>query len=291
MTQAAAIPYVALEQLDVVAGRPEENLETALRRSTAAFEAGANVVVLPELAISGYVLDPQVARDCAEPLAGASLRELGALARKYEGLIAYGFCEEADEGLYNSVALVGGPRLDDVALHYRKLHLFDREKDTFLPGNLGLPVAETPFGNIGICVCYDLRFVEVMRSLSLRGADLVLAPAAWVGGFDKTVPAAGATGHAASLLAQANLDQVAVVAVSQVAGESHGGPATLGGSIACDAYGEILCGPLSRTTADSGVAAVDIAAVRSARIRGERIHPRDDRRTDVYALQYEGVLL
>ena len=291
MTQAAAITYVALEQLDVVAGRPEENLETALRRSTAAFEAGADIVVLPELAISGYVLDPQVARDCAEPLAGASLQELGALARKYEGLIAYGFCEEADQGLYNSVALVGGPRPDDVALHYRKLHLFDREKDTFLPGNLGLPVAETPFGNIGICVCYDLRFVEVMRSLSLRGADLVLAPAAWVGGFDRTVPASGPTGHAASLLAQANLDQVAVVAVSQVAGESNGGPSTLGGSIACDAYGEILCGPLSRTTADSDIAAVDIAAVRSARIRGERIHPRDDRRTDVYALQFEGALL
>ncbi len=279
---------VALEQIDVVAGRPQENLAAAVARTRTAFENGADIVVLPELAVSGYVLDPDIARGVAEPIDGTALQMLGALAEQRGGLVAYGLCESDGDRLYNTVVVTAGPRKTDVALQYRKLHLFDREKETFTPGNLGLPVAETKFGVIGVCICYDLRFVEVLRAMSLRGADLVLAPAAWVGGFDRTVPVAGATGHVSSVLAQANLDQVAVIAVSQVAGESHGGPATLGGSVACDAYGELLAGPLSRTAPDSAMATVDIAAVRSARVRGERILPREDRRTDVYAVRYEG---
>ncbi|MET7333750.1 nitrilase-related carbon-nitrogen hydrolase [Nonomuraea sp. NPDC005650] len=280
-----ATTRVALEQLDVIAGRPAGNRALAVLRARAAFEAGAGIVVLPELAISGYVVDPLLARSVAEPLDGPSLAALGEVAAAYDGLVVYGFSEIDGANLYNSVVAAGpsGP-----ILHYRKLHLFDREKDVFTPGDLGLPVAETPHGVIGLCICYDLRFVEVMRLLSLQGADLVIAPAAWVGGFDRTVPAAGATRHVDSVLAQANLDQVAVVAVSQVAGASHGGPATLGGSIACDAYGELLAGPLSRTAADSAMAEIDLAAVRAAQIRGAAIHPRTDRRTDVYSLHHRG---
>jgi predicted amidohydrolase len=124
--------------------------------------------------------------------------------------------------------------------------------------------------------------------MALRGAEIVIAPAAWVGGFDRTVPVTGGTRHVDSVLAQANLDQVAVVAVSQVAGAARGGPATLGGSVACDAHGELLAGPLSRTSADSATAALDLEAIRAARVRGERIRPREDRRTDVYGVTYGG---
>lgn len=276
---------VALEQIDVRVGAVADNRDTALGRSRAALAAGADLVVLPELAISGYVVDGRLAREVAEPLDGATAEAFVRLAGEFDALIAYGFCERAGTELYNTVVVVDG---SGPVLHYRKLHLFDLEKAVYTAGDLGLPVADTAFGRIGVCICYDLRFVEVLRALSLRGADLVLAPAAWVGGFDRTVPATGGTRHVDSVLAQANLDQVAVVAVSQVAGAAHGGPSTLGGSVACDAYGELLAGPLSRTVADSARVAVDIEAVRAARVRGERIRPREDRRTDVYALSYEG---
>lgn len=276
---------VALEQIDVRVGAVADNRDTALGRSRAALAAGADLVVLPELAISGYVVDGRLAREVAEPLDGATAEAFVRLAGEFDALIAYGFCERAGTELYNTVVVVDG---SGPVLHYRKLHLFDLEKAVYTAGDLGLPVADTAFGRIGVCICYDLRFVEVLRALSLRGADLVLAPAAWVGGFDRTVPATGGTRHVDSVLAQANLDQVAVVAVSQVAGAAHGGPSTLGGSVACDAYGELLAGPLSRTVADSARVAIDIEAVRAARVRGERIRPREDRRTDVYALSYEG---
>jgi N-carbamoylputrescine amidase len=276
---------VALEQLDVQVGEVEANRDTLLRRTGAAFSAGADLVVLPELAVSGYVVDPGLAARVAEPVDGPSAAAVTTLARETGGLVAYGFCERAGDALFNTVLLVDG---DGPVLHYRKLHLFDTEKHVYTPGDLGLPVADTRLGRIGVCICYDLRFVEVLRSMSLRGAELVLAPAAWVGGFDRTVPQAGATRHVDSVLAQANLDQVAVAAVSQVAGATRGGPATLGGSVACDAHGELLAGPLSRTEADSAILELDLDAVRAARVRGELIRPRDDRRTDVYAVQYEG---
>ncbi|WP_342661752.1 Formamidase (plasmid) [Rhodococcus ruber] len=275
---------VALAQLDVVAGRPQDNRALACTRTRAAFDAGADIVVLPELAISGYVVDRDLAFSVAEPLDGPSLAALGELARTHNGVVAYGFCERDGDELFNSVAVVGAAGL---LLHYRKLHLFDQEKQVFSPGNLGLPVVETDFGVIGVCICYDLRFVEVMRSMSLRGADIVLAPAAWVGGFDKSVPAVGATGHVDSIRVQANLDQVAVVAVSQVAGAAHGGPATLGGSAAFDAFGTPLAGPLSRTAPETAIAHIDITTGRNAQVRSATIRPRQDRRTDVYSLTYQ----
>lgn len=276
---------VALEQLDVVAGKRAENLSLAKRRIQEAFALGADIVVLPELAISGYVVDAELAALVAEPVNGPCVTELTQVAARHGGFVVVGFCERAGDDLFNSVVVLGA---DGPVLHYRKLHLFDREKDVFAPGDLGLPVAETRYGVLAVCICYDLRFVEVMRILALRGVDLLIAPAAWVGGFDKSVPARGATGHADTLLAQANLNQIAAVAVSQVAGASHDGPATLGGSVACDAYGELLAGPLSRSTADSAIAAIDLGAVRAARIRTDRIRPREDRRTDVYGLSYLG---
>lgn len=276
---------VALEQIDVQVGAVAENRDTALSRSRAALTAGADIVVLPELAISGYVVDTDLAREVAEPLDGPTAEAFTALAGEFDALVGYGFCERSGDDLFNTVVVVDG---SGPVLHYRKLHLFDLEKAVYAPGDLGLPVADTAFGRIGVCICYDLRFVEVLRALSLRGADLVLAPAAWVGGFDRTVPATGGTRHVDSVLAQANLDQVAVVAVSQVAGAARGGPSTLGGSVACDAYGEVLAGPLSRTAADSARVEFDLEAIRAARVRGERIRPREDRRADVYGLAYGG---
>lgn len=276
---------VALEQLDVVAGRSAENLSLAMRRIQEAFAMGADIVVLPELAISGYVVDAELAARVAEPLNGPSVTALTEITARHGGLVVVGFCEQAGGDLFNSVVVVGS---DGPVLHYRKLHLFDQEKDVFAPGDLGLPVAETRYGVLAVCICYDLRFVEVMRIFALRGVDLLIAPAAWVRGFDKSGPTSGATRHVDTLLAQANLNQIAAVAVSQVAGASHDGPATLGGSVACDAYGELLAGPLSRSTADSVIASIDLDAVRSSRLRSARIRPREDRRTDVYGMSYLG---
>ena len=276
------MPVISLEQTDAVPGALEDNTADILARSGRALGAGADIVVFPELANSGYLLDPAMVERSAQPLDGALVGDLTALTAKHGGLVATGFCEREDDRFYNSVVVVGR---DGPILHYRKIHLFDREREVFAAGDL-LPVVETEFGVLGVCVCYDLRFVEVLRVLSLRGADIVLAPAAWVGGFDPAVPADGLTKQAEAAVVQANLDQVAVVAVSQVSADARHGVRTLGGSLAVDAFGNVVCGPLSRSRPESATVTIDIEAGRGARVRGERIRPRTDRRRDVYALMH-----
>jgi N-carbamoylputrescine amidase len=276
---------VAMEQVAVQAGATADNRELALARSRSAMANGADVVVLPELAISGYSVDPSLIRMVAEPLDGPSAAAFSRVAAGTEGLIAYGFTERAGTDFFNSVVMVDG---SGPVLHYRKLHLFDQEKNAYTPGDLGLPVVNTAFGRVGVCICYDLRFVEVLRIFALADADLVLAPAAWVAGFDAQGHTHRDTRHAETVMAQANLNQVAVVAVSQVTVDPAVRPTTLGGSVACNAFGQAIAGPLSRTEPDSAVAVIDIAEGRAARVRSSLIRPREDRRTDVYGIDYGG---
>jgi predicted amidohydrolase len=279
---------LAIEQLDVRVGDVEENLALLEGRAAEALAAGADLVIFPELAVSGYTADPETVAAVAEPLDGPTVERLTAVTRARGGLVVTGFCERDGDTFFNSVVAVGpeGP-----ALHYRKLHLFDAEREVYEPGDLGLPVLDTAWGRLGVCICYDLRFVEVLRVLSLRDADVVAAPAAWVGGFDRAVPASGLTRQAESVVTQANLDQVAVAAVSQVGGLADGDVPKLGGSLVVDAYGEVVAGPLSRTEPGSATASLDIDAMRAARVRSERIRPREDRRTDVYGCRYQEVTL
>lgn len=160
-------------------GRPEENLG---RIEAALAGCGADLVVLPELALSGYLfVSREEAADLAEPIPGGSgVRRLADLARR-EGLsLAVGLAERVDtpDGprLYNSAVLLtpGG-----MALHYRKVHLFDRETLVFTPGDLGFPVAALPGPDgvrVGLMVCFDWRFPEAARSLALAGADVIAHP-------------------------------------------------------------------------------------------------------------------
>ncbi|MBO0872500.1 MAG: hypothetical protein J2P19_03820 [Pseudonocardia sp.] len=278
----ADVVRIAMEQVSPTPGDLPANRELVGGQARQALRDGADIVVFPELVSSGYVVAPELVEACAEPVDGPFVSSLVDVTSGSGGLIAAGLCEREGDAFFNSVAVVGpnGP-----VLTYRKLHLFDAEKNVFTPGG-DLPLLETEYGVLGVCICYDLRFVEVLRLLSLRGCDLVLAPAAWVSGFDAAVPRTGLTRQAESVIVQANLDQVAVVAVSQVSGGGVG--TALGGSLAVDAYGTVIGGPLSRERPDRAAVEIDIAKGRAALVRSELIAPRADRRRDVYALRYGG---
>lgn len=269
---------IAMLQLAARPGAAADNRERALAVVRQAFTAGAEVAVLPELVIGGYTTDRGTAAAGAEKLDGASVTAFRGLAGQVGGLVVFGMCEQGPGGeLYNTVVGVTG---DGIIIHYRKLHLFAAEQACYQPGNLGLPVVATQWGMLGACVCYDLRFVEVLRILSLRGAEIAIAPAAWVRGYDQPAgPAGRLPGQAHSALIQANLDQIAVVAVSQV------GEGFLGSSVACDAFGNLLAGPLSDTHEQTALAQISPGDVRAAYIRAPDIRPRADRRTDVYGLR------
>lgn len=253
----------------------------------AAFDQEADLVILPELIVSGYVADARRLFPLAETVPGPSTAVWEKAANDASGYIVAGLCEREGESLYNSAVLVGPEGLIG---HYRKAHLFGDEKVAFVPGNLGFPVVRTRFGTIGICVCYDLRFVEVVRLMALRGADLICVPTAWLPGFDQERWDAGGMspqGHVARM--QANLSQVFIAASSQAG--RHGGNDFLGSSILVDPYGRVILGPMAGDQDQVEVATVDIAAAKRSQQRGDLIAPRADRRTDLYGVISEQQVL
>jgi N-carbamoylputrescine amidase len=278
---------IGLVQLGTEPLEVEKNRRATVEAAQRAFAAGADIVVLPEMAVPGYVTDAGALRPLAEPVDGPSTSEWHRVAADHDGYIAGGFCERDGDALYNTAVVVGP---EGVMLHYRKLHLFASENGAFSPGNLGLPVWQTRWGTLGLCVCYDLRFVEVARILSLRGAELLCVPTAWLAGFDaERWDERGMCPQAEGAVLQANLNQVFIACASQVG--IHGGVEFLGSSVIADPYGKVVTGPLSGTADDVVVAEIDVSAAARAQVRAPLIRPRADRRTDVYGLWNEGEVL
>jgi N-carbamoylputrescine amidase len=259
---------------------PERNLELTIAAVEELFDRGAKLVVLPELVVPGYAADRGRLLRIAEPLDGPAVTAWTELARRRGGWIAGGLCERHGDSLFNTAVLVGP---GGVELHYRKLHLFREEKLAFEPGDLGLPVAELPLGRVGLCICYDLRFVETMRILALEGAEVVCVPTAWISGFDaEKWNARGLAPQAEGAMLQANLNQVFVACASQAG--ARGGCEMLGSSILVDPRGKLALGPLPGDSDELAVADIDLGEVIAAQSRDELITPRVDRRTDVYGV-------
>jgi predicted amidohydrolase len=167
---------VACQQLAPVIADLQANRELSLRAIRAAVDGGADIVVLPELVTSGYVFaSPEEAESVAVTPDHALFGEWAAAAGG--GLVVGGFCEAGEDGrLYNSAALVDA---SGVLAVYRKCHLWDREKLVFTPGTEPPRVHDTPFGRLGVLICYDLEFPELTRMLALEGADLLAVPTNW----------------------------------------------------------------------------------------------------------------
>jgi predicted amidohydrolase len=169
---------IACCQLAPDVERPERNRELVGTALAGAIDAGAQIVVLPELCHSGYVFESEhEVRAAAEPSDGELLSGWALEAARGDAVVVGGFCEFAADGtIYNSSALVDG---SGVLAVYRKLHLWDEEARWFVPGSDPAPVVETRFGRIGLAICYDIEFPELTRGLALGGADLITLPANW----------------------------------------------------------------------------------------------------------------
>jgi predicted amidohydrolase len=163
----------------------DRNLEVAGSLARGAAKAGAELVVLPEkfnlLGATEQMLEG------AEPLEGETLRWASSLARELGvWLVAGSIVErlEGDEKLRNTSALLSPA--GDIEAVYRKIHMFDvevagityRESETEAPGE-EIEVADAGGLQLGLAICYDLRFPELFRILALRGARAVALPSAF----------------------------------------------------------------------------------------------------------------
>lgn len=165
---------VAVAQLEPQLGEKDRNLEACLARLEEAAAAGAELLVLPECAIPGYMFDSAAeAMPFAEEIPGPSTEALADACRRLEIHAVCGLLERDGDQLRNAAVFVGP---DGLIGSYRKTHLPFLGVDRFtVPGD-ELPVYDTPLGRIGVEICYDLRFPEVTRTLALQGAELVAHP-------------------------------------------------------------------------------------------------------------------
>lgn len=155
------------------------NLSKAERLIGEAAKQGAKLIVLPELFDTGYNFETkeEVAEIAQQIPDGETTQFLVEQAREHEVFIVAGTAEKDERGkLYNSAVIVGPIGWGYIG-KYRKIHLFYREKLFFEPGNLGFHVFNIGIAKVGIMICFDWFFPESMRTLALKGADIVAHPA------------------------------------------------------------------------------------------------------------------
>lgn len=136
---------------------------------------GARLVILPELANSGYnFLDRKQALSMASTINKSTYIEmLTETARKQNQFIVSGFLEKDGDELFNTSVFISPNGAID---KYRKIHLFMNEKQIFSKGNLGVEVFEMDGFKLGMLICFDYLFPEIWRIMGLKGADLITHP-------------------------------------------------------------------------------------------------------------------
>lgn len=280
----------AVCQYAPVLGDLPANVEKGAAAIQEAASRGADLIVLPEMANSGYVVYSSAeARRLAErPDESPAVARWQQLAHEFDAYVIAGFGEKVSEtALYNS-ALVIGPT--GILGTYRKTHLFYEEKLYYKPGDLGFPVFELPFGRVGILICYDLRFPEASRILALRGADIICVPTNWVSMMtpDRLYDAQGYCQANYVALANAAMNQVYMACADRVGAER--GVQFLGCSLILDPAGAPLAGPASADGEEVLVADMNLSAARRAKQRNDLNHTWLDRRSDLYSpmLGYDG---
>jgi 5-aminopentanamidase len=248
----AADPTEALARLDITAAQARAQ--------------GAEVLVCPEMSLTGYQIGAPAVAAFAEPADGPLAQAVATLAQRHRIAIVYGYAEHKAHGKpYNAVQFIGadGQRI----ANYRKTHLFDHvDRTQFSPGPQAPAVFEWNGWLLGLLICYDIEFPEPARGLALQGVDAVLVPTANMIDFDEVQRV---------LLPARALENRMFVAYANACGQE--GDTTYGGL-------STVCAPMGEVQAQTGrekqllVTTLAHAALRTARTSSQL----SDRRTDLY---------
>lgn len=262
---------IACAQIAPTIGALDANMELSAGAVADAVAQGADVVVLPELATSGYMFaDADEARSVALRAGDSAFGAWASAAG--DAIVIGGFCELGDDGLlYNSALAMDR---DGVIATYRKTHLWDREKLVFTRGAQLPSVLRTRHGAIAVMVCYDLEFGEVTRQVAIDGVELIAAPVNWPA-FPR--PEGERPGEVITAMSTARLNRIAV-AVCDRAGVERGQAWT---------EGTAIIDPDGWVVADAGsgpglaIADVDLSASHDKTLT-EYVDLLSDRRIDLY---------
>jgi predicted amidohydrolase len=243
---------------------PEANARDLVAAIDRAADGGADILFTPEM--SG-LLDrdraraaPHLAFEAGDQVL-AAVRDAAGRRGLWVQLGSLALRQEGEGRLVNRSFLIDGEGA--IRARYDKIHLFDvdlptgeswRESASYAPGGRAV-AAETPWGRLGLSICYDLRFPDLYRTLSDAGAVMLSVPAAF------TVPTGLAHWHV--LLRARAIEAGAFVIAAAQAGTHADGRATFGHGLVVDPWGEVLLD----MGADVGIGFAEIDPVRVAEVR------------------------
>ncbi|MFC7753494.1 carbon-nitrogen hydrolase family protein [Tsukamurella soli] len=158
------------------------NLSAIAAAARRAGDAGADLLVTPEMSVTGYDIGAAAA-DLAQPVDGDYLDALATVAGETGTAIAYGYPERDGAAVYNTVTVVGPDGA--ILASYRKTHLFGAiDRDRFVSGDR-LPVTFSLRGfPCGLLICYDVEFPEAVRAHADAGTELLLVPTGLMRPYD-----------------------------------------------------------------------------------------------------------
>jgi len=268
---------IACIQMEPVVGEKPANVARTLELIERAAGARADLIVLPELANSGYVFNTrEEAFALSEPVPSGETSVLWADTAKRLGVhIVAGIAERDGCVLYNSAVLIGP---DGHIGTFRKVHLWAAENLYFEPGDLGFPVFRTRLGRIGMAICYDAWFPETFRLAALQGADIVCVPTNWV-----PIPGQDPTREAMAnilVMAAAHSNSLFIACADRIGVER--GQSFEGQSLVVGHTGWPVAGPASRDGEEILIADVNLADARRDRNWNAFNQVLRDRRSDVY---------
>lgn len=165
-----------------------QNLKKILEYIKYAAKNHADVCIFPEFMMFYY--DPKYISisNFAESINGSFIKQISYAAKSKSINIIGTFYEKSNTSkVYDTAFFID--KYGTVITTYRKIHLYDafgfKESDYILPGSKIMNPINTGIGKLGMLICYDLRFPEISRILTVRGSEILVIPSAWINGYMK----------------------------------------------------------------------------------------------------------
>lgn len=258
--------HIALWQTPF-ASNPAEALQRLDTAATQARAQGTDLLVTPEMYLTGYAIGAERVAALAEPADGPLAQAVAAIAQRHGIAIVYGYPEQHPHGKpFNAAQCIDadGKRLSN----YRKTHRFgSMDRAQFSAGDAPSQVFEWRGWRLCLLICYDVEFPEAVRGLALQGADAVLVPTANMEPFDEVQRV---------LLPARALENRLFVAYANACGAEaalrYNGLST-------------ACGPDGQTLAQApatGDCLLQVTLTRRGLDAARTTSPLPDRRTDLY---------